>query len=145
VSAKLTYDQQVSRTQAGEILFVMLYGVPSVLYDINSLTTYTDEQPKDFHKGLVMRTYDKYTTDLKKLLDSKAIGKIRNSVDGRAQIKAMINDMTVTNYLNNSYIEGFTADDITVSAGAEVDSVTATVNLKVVDTVDKIAVTVTAL
>lgn len=141
----LTNDEMKTRTLNGEILFVMLHGVPSVLYDINSLVTYTDQQPKDFNQGLLIRTQDKYTVDLKKLLDTKAIGKIRNSVDGRAQIKAMINDMTVTNYLNNGYIEGFTADDITVLAGAESDAVTAKVDVKFVNTVNKITVTVTAL
>lgn len=141
----LTQEEMETRVQNGELLIVMIYGVPTVLYDINSLVTFTDAQPEDFHKGLIMRTLDKYAVDLQKLLDKKCIGKIRNSVDGRAQIKAMIVSMTVENYLNNGYIEGFTADDVSVSKGTESDSVTAQSGIQPVDTVDKIQITVTSL
>ena len=134
-----------SKTQDGEILFVYKYGGVVVLYDINSLTTTTDAKPEDFKKNLVILTLDKYSMDLQKLLDTKAIGKIRNSVDGRNQIKGLISDMTVKNYLNIGAIEDFTASDITVEMGSARDSIIATVGIKVVDTVDKIYITVTAL
>lgn len=140
----LTYEEQETRVQAGELLVVILYGTPAVLYDINSLTTFTDDQPKDFRKGLVMRTLDKYAQDVQKLLDTKVIGKIRNDATGRGRIKAMIAQMTTENYLNNGYVEGFTADDVIVLEGADRDAVTATVAIKVTDTVDKIQITVTA-
>lgn len=145
ISERLTYEQQEVRTLAGELLVVMLYGMPTVLYDINSLTTFTDARPKDFRKGLVMRTLDKYAQDLQKLLDTKCIGKIRNSTEGRAQIKAMVAGMTTENYLNLGYIEGFTADDVAIVPGTESDAITARVGIRVVDTVDKIQVTVTSL
>lgn len=145
VSSRLTKLQMESKTQDGEILFVYKYGGVVVLYDINSLTTTTDAKPEDFKKNLVIRTLDKYSMDLQKLLDTKAIGKIRNSVDGRNQIKGLISDMTVKNYLNIGAIEDFTASDITVEMGSARDSIIATVGIKVVDTVDKIYITVTAL
>ena len=144
VSRQLTREQQEAKVQAGEILFVMLYGVPAVLYDINSLTTFTEECPKDFSKGLVMRTLDQYARELQKLLDSRVIGKVRNDQNGRAQVKSMILEMTVQNYLNQGYIEGFTADDISVTMAADRDAVTAGVAIRVADTVDKIQITVTA-
>lgn len=145
VSPKLNKIQQETKTQNGEILFTNMYGAVKVLYDINSLTTYTDDNPEDFHKGLVVRTLDKYAADIQKLLDTKAIGKIRNSVSGRNQIKGMVFEITTSNYLNPGYIENFTADDVTIAEGTSRDSVTVTVGIKVVDTVDKIYVTVTAL
>ena len=145
VTPKLTREQQISKTQDGEALFVLLYGSPAVLYDIDSLTTYTDEAPKDFGKGLVMRTLLKYQGDLQKLLDTRCVGKIRNSTEGRAQIKAMVFEMTSQNYLALGYIEDFSADDITVTAGTERDAVNVGVGILVADTVDKIYVTVTAL
>jgi hypothetical protein len=141
----LTREQQQVRVGNGEILVVMLYGTPTVLYDINSLTTYTDAQPKDFHKGLIVRTLDKYAQDLKKLLDKKCIGKIRNSVNGRAQIKGMVVKMTTENYLNTGYIENFTADDVTISKGDESDTITADTSIQVVDTADKINIEVVSL
>ncbi len=145
VKPHLTRDQQIDRTQKGEVLFVPLYGSPAVLYDITSLTKFDDRRPKDFGKGLVMRTLQKYQGDLQKLLDTKCVGKIRNSVEGRAQIKAMVFEMTTQNYLAPGYVEGFSADDITVDAGSERDAVNVVVGIKAVDTVDKIYVTVTAL
>lgn len=145
VKPRLTKLQQQDRTKKGEILFVYMYGGVKVLYDINSLTTTNADNPKDFKKGLIVRTLDKYATDLQILLDTRAIGKIRNSVDGRNQIKGMIADMTVKNYLDKGYIEGFTADDVTVSSGIERDSIIANVGIKVADTVDKIYIEVTAL
>lgn len=134
----LTYEQQEARTQVGELLMIMLYGVPTVLYDINSLVTFTDTQPKDFHKGLIMRTLDKYAVDMQKLLDTKCIGKIRRSVNGKSQIKAMAAKMTTDSYLKPGYIENFTADDITIANGSDTDDIAVDAWIQVVDTVDKI-------
>ena len=144
VNPHLTHEQMETRTQAGEILFVLLYGVPAVLYDINSLTTYTKEQPEDFHKGLVMRTLDSVGMNVQKLLDTKAVGKIRNSKLGRPQIKAMVVKLITESYLKPGYIEDFTADDVTIEQSAG-DAVTAVLNVKVVDMTDKIQLTVVSL
>lgn len=145
VNPRLSKIQQETKTQAGEILFVYKYGGVKVLYDINSLTTYTDADPEDFHKGLIVRTLDKYIEDVRKLLDTKCIGKIRNSLTGRNQIKGMIAEMTVKDYLNNGYIEDFTTDDVISAEGESRDAITVTVGIKIADMVDKIYVTVTAL
>lgn len=145
VNPRLNQIQMETRTQNGEILFVMKYGKAMVLYDINSLKTYTDINPLDWRKNLIIRTLDRYAMELQRLLDTKAIGKLRNSVDGRNTLKGMISKMTTEGYLDKGYIEGFTAADITVSPAAERDSVTVTVGIKVVDTIDKIYITVTSL
>ncbi|MDR2932886.1 MAG: phage tail sheath family protein [Oscillospiraceae bacterium] len=145
VNPRLSVPQQELKTKAGEILFVMRHNAPTVLYDINSLTTFTAEQPEDFRKGLVMRTLDMYEMDLQYLLDTRAVGKIRNSKDGRAQIKGMIVDMSKKHYADPGYIEDFEAVDVTVEQGTSRDSVLVRVGIKVADTTDKIYVTVTAL
>lgn len=150
VTPKLTREQQISKTQDGEMLFVMLYGSPAVLYDIDSLTTFDDDHPEDWHKGLVMRTLQKYQSDLQKLLDTRCVGQIRNSVEGRAQIKAIVAEMTTKQYLDKGYIEGFTADDVLVDTvvvnGAEQrDAVSVQSSIKSVDMADKLYVTVVSL
>lgn len=145
VATRLTTTEMETRTQNGETLFVLKYGKVMVLYDINSLTTFTEENPKDFSKGLIVRTLDKYARNLEYLLNNKAIGKIRNHIDGRNQIKGLVTTMTIDGYLKYGYIENFTADDVTVSPATERDSVNVTVGIRVVDTVDKIYITVTAL
>ena len=126
-------------------MFVDLRGKIKVLYDINSLTTITDDNPKDFKKGLVIRTLDKYSTDIQILLDTRAIGKIRNNENGRNQIKGMLVDMTKAEYADKGYFDKFTADDIVVKPGTERDSVVVTAGVTVADTVDKIYVTVISL
>ena len=115
-----------------------------MLYDINSLTAYTEQNPEAFRKNLVVRTIDKYAMELQVLLDTKVIGKIRNSIDGRNQIKGLIADMTIKNYGDTGAVESFSADDISVSPGTAKDSVIVTVGLLVTDTTDKIYITVTA-
>lgn len=145
VNPDYTHEQQETAVQAGQLIVAMIYGVPTVVYDINSLVTYTDDAPKDFHKGVIVRTLDNYAMNLQMLLDTKCIGKIRNSVNGRSQIKTMVAQMTTDNYLSKGYIEDFTADDVTILPGADSDTVSAAVAVKPVDTVDKIQVVVTSL
>lgn len=145
VNPRLTKTQQEVKTKAGEVLFVYMHGAVKLLYDINSLTTFTEENPRDFCKGLVVRTLDQMASDIKILLDTKAIGKIRNSVDGRARIKGMLVTMLKAQYLDRGYLEAFNADDLTVEEGNERDAIAVTVGVKVADTVDKIYVTVTTL
>lgn len=144
VNPRLNKVQQEIRTQNGEILFVYRHGKAMVLYDINSLTAYTEQNPEAFRKNLVVRTIDKYAMDLQVLLDTKVIGEIRNSIDGRNQIKGLIADMTIKNYGDTGAVESFSADDISVSPGTAKDSVIVTVGLLVTDTTDKIYITVTA-
>ena len=144
VNPRLNKVQQEIRTQNGEILFVYRHGKVMVLYDINSLTAYTEQNPEAFRKNLVVRTIDKYAMDLQVLLDTKVIGKIRNSIDGRNQNKGLIADMTIKNYGDTGAVESFSADDISVSPGTAKDSVIVTVGLLVTDTTDKIYITVTA-
>ncbi|SDN15224.1 phage tail sheath subtilisin-like domain-containing protein [Acetanaerobacterium elongatum] len=142
VNPRLNRIQLESRTKNGESLFVIKDGKVKLLYDINSLTTFTEEKPKDFAKNLVIRTLDAYVMDLQALLDEQAIGKLRNNVNGRNQLKGMIVDMTKKRYLETESIEDFTADDVVVEIGTERDSVVAHSAIKVVDTMDKIYLTV---
>lgn len=156
VSTRLTIEQQKARTQAGEILFVLRNGAVKVLYDINSLTVYTSARPKDWRKGLVVRTHDKYAKDLQLLLEEKVIGYrgtrngIRNSVEGRNLVKGMIAKMTAEEYVGRGYIarrsdedpQGFSADDISVKLGNERDAIDVKVGIKPNDAIDKIYVTV---
>ncbi len=142
VNPRLNRIQLETRTKNGESLFVVKDGKVKLLYDINSLTTFTEEKPKDFCKNLVIRTLDAYVMDLQSLLDTRAIGKLRNNANGRNQLKGMIVDMTKTRYLATESIEDFEADDVAVEIGTERDSVVAHSAIKVVDTVDKIYLTV---
>lgn len=136
--------QQQARTAAGEILFVEMHHKICVLSDINTLTAFDAEHPEDWSKNPVIRTLRAMTADIKKLLDEKAIGKIRNNRDGRNEIKSKCIGLITENYLDNGYIEDFTADDVVVNCMGDTarDSVMVKVGVRVVDTMDKIYLTV---
>lgn len=153
VSPRLSTDEMIDKTKAGETLFVDRKGTIQVLYDVNSLTTYTDDAPEDFHKNLIIRTLDRYGVDLQKMLDTQVVAKIRASQDGLNTIKGMICQLTTDNYLNRGYIEDFTEDDVSVfnyetanmipdqwrnEIKMTRDSVFIAVKIKAADMVDKI-------
>lgn len=140
VNPKLDRWQQQAKTAQGEILFVEKNHRVCVLYDINSLTEFDADHPEDWRKNLVTRTLFTITADLEKLLSEKAVGKIRNSRDGRNQIKGMCVKLIAENYLDNGYIEDFTPEDVTVEhmGDAARDSIKVTAGVRVVDTADKI-------
>lgn len=140
VNPKLDKWQQQNKTANGEILFVERKRRICVLYDINSLTESDADHPEDWKKNLVTRTLFAVTADLEKMLEEKVIGKVRNSKDGRAQIKGYAVKLITENYLDNGYIEDFVPDDVTVECMGDDarDSVKVTVGVRVVDTADKI-------
>lgn len=144
VNPVLDIWQQQARTTAGEILFVEMHHKICVLSDINTLTAFDAEHPEDWSKNLVIRTLRAMTADIKKLLDEKAIGKIRNNRDGRNEIKGKCIGLITESYLDNGYIEDFTADDVVVNCMGDTarDSVMVKVGVRVVDTMDKIYLTV---
>lgn len=140
VSPELDRWQQETRTQAGEALFVTRNKGVYLLYDINSLISFNTDHPEDWRKNLVIRTLDSIVADLSLMLETKAVGKIRNNEDGRQQIKGMCVQILTDNYLNFGYIEDFEADDIVVETMGDAarDSIKVTAGVKVVDTADKI-------
>lgn len=147
VNPKLDRWQQQTKTQAGEILFVEKQGRVCVLYDINTLTTFDTDHPADWAKNLVVRTLNAIVSDLTKMLEEKVVGKIRNSKNGRNQIKGMCVKLIEENYQDPGYIEDFEAEDVTVECmgDTERDSIKVTAGVRVVDTADKIYLTVISL
>lgn len=144
VNPKLDRRQMQDRTAKGEILFAEKNGRVYVVYDINTLTEFDTDHPADWAKNLVTRTLYAIVADLTKMLDEKVVGKIRNSIDGRALVKGMCVKLITDNYLDPGYIEGFEADDVTVECMGDDarDSIQVTAGVRVVDTADKIYLTV---
>ena len=132
VNPKLDRWQMQDRTAKGEILFAEKNGRVYVVYDT--------DHPADWAKNLVTRTLFAITADLEKMLDEKVVGKVRNSKDGRNQVKGMCVQLISENYLNNGYIEDFEASDVTVECMGDDarDSIKVTAGVRVVDTADKI-------
>ena len=144
VNPQLDRWQQQERTAKGEFLFVQRGGRICTLYDINTLTKFDADHPADWSKNLVVRTLSTIVADLNKMLEERVIGRIRNSKNGRAQIKGMAVDLMSRHYQDPGYIEDFSAADVTVADAdnPKRDSVKVTVGVRVVDTADKIYLTV---
>ncbi len=141
---KLDKWQQQTKTANGEILFVEKQRRICVLYDVNTLIEFDADHPKDWAKNLVTRTLYAIVSDLTKMLDTRVVGRIRNNKEGRAQVKGMCIRLLTDEYLNKGYIEDFSPDDVTVECMGDTarDSIAVKVGARVVDTADKIYLTV---
>ena len=109
--------------------------------DINTLTTVTIEKGKMFKKNRVIRVLDEIANTVTNTFETMFMGKINNNDVGRTSFKTVL-----VGYFNSlqdaSAIQNFTAEDITVDAGVEIDEIIVTVNAQPVDSVEKLYMTV---
>lgn len=113
----------------------------SVVYDINSLITHTEEKGKLFSKNRVVRTLDSIANDLTSIFESNYVGKVSNNTEGRSLLKAMVVDYFNT-LLTMGAIQNFETDDVNITAGRESDAVVVDAAIQPVDCVEKIYITV---
>lgn len=139
---KLTDDGAAAAIAAGQVAIVDDFGVVKVCSDINSKTTVTTAEGAEFKKNRVMRVIMQFCNDTYEHFSNYFIGKVDNNEDGRALLRAW-----VIGYLNtmqgNNGIQNFTADDVEVLAGEEIDSVVINVNIQPVDSIEKVYIAVT--
>lgn len=113
----------------------------SVVYDINSLTTITDEKGKVFKKNRIIRTLDGINNDVASIFEANYVGKTNNNADGRSLLRAALIE-----YFNAlqamSAIQNFTPEDVTVLLGSDSDAVAINCYVQPVDSVEKIYITV---
>lgn len=116
-------------------------GTVKVMQDINSLVTFTDEYGKPFRKNRVIRLVSTIANDIYSQFSANFIGVVNNNEAGRAQFKTAI-----VGYLqeiqDNQGIQNFTADDVEVLPGNDIDSIVVNVAIQVVDSVEKIYMTI---
>ena len=139
---KLTDDQTAAAIAAGQIAFVDDFGVVKVCTDINSKTTVTTTEGAEFKKNRVMRVIMQFCNDTYEHFANYFIGKVDNNADGRSLLRAWI-----IGYLNemmaNNGIQNFTAEDVEVLPGDEIDSVIINVAIQPTDSVEKVYLSVT--
>lgn len=130
-----------SALDRGQILFFEEFGGVKVMSDINTLTTYHPEKGKEFSLNQVIRTLDTIANDIYKNFSQNYIGKTQNSEDGRMLLKSWI-----VGYLNeiqaNGGIQNFDAEDVTVAAGNDINSVIIMAAIQPVSAIEKIYITV---
>ena len=113
----------------------------TVVYDINSLTSFTAKKSKKFRKNRIIRAIFNIKNDIRIIFESNYLGKYDNNEDGRSLLRAALIE-----YFNELQrlraIQNFTADDVTVLAGTDTDAVIINVAIQTVDSIEKIYITV---
>ena len=132
VTEKLTRSAQLVYKNQGLGCFIFNNGKAKVESDINTLVTYTVQKQKDFCKNRVLRVIDGVCTDIKAVFDASFAGAEHNNAGGRNRFKASICDY-MTALQNQNAVEEFVADDVTVAAGADKDTVVVDLRIKPVD------------
>lgn len=142
VIPRMTKSEMETAITNGEFIFKVdsAQNVTAV-YDINSLTSTTVEKGKPFSKNRVIRTISGINNDITTIFESNYVGKVDNTNDGRSLLRA-----TLIEYFNElqrmNAIQNFTADDISVSAGNDIDAVVIDCYIQPVDSIEKIYITV---
>lgn len=142
VLPRMTKTEMEAAVIAGEFIFkVDAAQNVTAVYDINSLTSVTVDKGKQFTKNRVIRTLDGIHKDVVMIFESNYVGKINNSSDGRTLLRA-----TLIEYFNElqrmNAIQNFSAEDVTVLAGKDIDAVVIDCHIQPVDSVEKIYITV---
>lgn len=113
----------------------------TIVYDINTHTTFTPEKAEYYRKNRVIRTIDNIKKDLGLIYEGSYLGVYDNDEDGRSLLKGMF--CTYFAELNRRRaIRNFEPDDVLVAAGATSDAVLVEINIQPVDSIEKIYLTV---
>ena len=136
-----TNDQFISDINDGYLDLFAEDGVVKVMQDINSLVTYTEDIGKVYRKNRVMRLCNTIANDIFQQFSANFIGVVNNNEAGRARFQTAI-----VGYLqqiqDNQGIQNFTADDVEVLPGNDIDAIVVNVAIQAVDSVEKIYMTV---
>ena len=135
------YEQKADYTQAeleaalkaGEFVFHKNIDVISVLDDINSFVTFTEDMSEDFASNQTIRVLDQLANDDALIFNTKYLGKIQNDESGRISLWNDFGNIR-RQLLAQRAIEDFDAvRDLTVEAGEKRDSVVASGSIKPVN------------
>lgn len=136
-----TNSEYIAALRAGNLVFFAEDGQVKVEQDINSLVTYTPEIGKAFCKNRVMRLCNTIANDIYQQFSASFIGVVNNNEVGRSLFKS-----TIVGYLleleGQQAIQNFSADDVEVLQGEDIDAIVVNIAISVVDSVEKIYLTV---
>ena len=141
VSPVLSSSGYAAALKAGQLVLSADGGRVKVEQDINSLVTYTQDFGKAFRKNRVLRLCATIANDIRRQFSDNFIGVVNNSSDGRSRFQAVIVGYLLDIQANGG-IQEFSAEDVEVLPGEEIDAVVVNLALKAVDAVEKIYLTV---
>ncbi|MEC0234460.1 phage tail sheath family protein [Paenibacillus kribbensis] len=138
VTTRYTRTQLEAAADAGEFVFTTRPdGTVIVLYDINTLTSFTPKKGKVFRKNRVIRVLDSIGNDFQQIFSKFYIGKVSNNANGRNLFKNECVDYIVE-LQNIEAVQNFDSqDDISVQQGTEADAVLINMNIQPVDSAEK--------
>lgn len=142
VVPRMTKSEMEAAVTAGKFIFkVDTAQNVTAVYDINSLTTLTETKGKAFKKNRVVRTLYGINNDITEIFEANYVGTMDNNENGRALLRS-----NLIEYFNElqamSAIQNFTAEDVTVLPGEDMDSVVINCYVQPVDSIEKIYITV---
>ena len=142
VFPRMTSAQIEDAITAGQLVLTPFRGAVHVETDINSLTTYTEKISKVYHKNRVIRLCNTIANDLLRQFSASYLGVVNNNAEGRDRFKSQIVGYLLT-IQNGQGIQNFSAEDVEVLAGEEIDSIVVNLAIQAVDAVEKIYMTIT--
>lgn len=140
---RLNNAETIDALDKGEIVFTTRPGQRVVVeQDIDTLTKWSGEKPKEFSKNRIIRTLDDISTNTQQVFESSYLGKVGNDDAGRNLFKA-----DRTSYLqglqSQSIIQNFKPEDLEVLPGEDSDAVVMNLSVQPVDAMEKLYVTIT--
>lgn len=142
INVEFTQSQLESAIKAGEFTLHQVGNDIRVLMDINSLTSVTDEKGEVFKDNQTIRVIDQIANDIAVLFNTKYLGVVPNDEAGRISLWSDI----VQHHANLQAIraiENFADTDVTIVQGENKKSVLVTDLVTVVNTMEKLYMTVT--
>lgn len=142
VDAEYTQAELEAAVKAGEFTFHQVGDDIRVLTDINSLVTVTADKGDIFKQNQTVRVIDQIATDIASIFNTKYLGVVPNDAEGRV---GLWNDIVKhhKSLQDIRAIEDFSESDVTVAQGEDKRSVVVTDNITVVNTMEKLYMTVT--
>lgn len=142
VNPRYTRTQMEEKTKAGKVLFKVDNNQRvTLVYDINSLVTFSPDKKKSFRKNRVIRTLDNIANDVAVVWEYNYMGKIDNNADGRSLYRGALIDYFKTLQKLNA-IENFNPEDVTVESGEESDAIIVNASIQPVDSAEKLYMTI---
>lgn len=123
------------------ILSLNQSGAVKVEKDINSLHTYTADKGYIFSKNRIIRELDEIGSAIEDIWETTYLGKVSNNDDGRTLFKSSIINY-LTGLQNQGAISDFDSSTVNVEAGPDIDSVIASIQVKPVDSMEFLYMTV---
>lgn len=143
VAERKTDSQIEAAIKAGDIVLDQEFGRVRIETDINTLTTYTQDIGRVYHKNTTMRVCFSLANDLYREFSLNWLGKVKNNEEGRGLFKAAVLGRLKTMYERGALSERPVSGDVTVERGESPDSIVIIVALRIGDAVEKVYLTIT--